>query len=109
MQSNVLASLSIHVAIGIDERPDRPNLYYNIMQSKIGIKYPGGTPSPLDFLVTDWLDDPTKIPKSLIYFDSKTTLRHFRDRLRALLPSHWIDKQRKLIIQGYYSYRSSDR
>jgi hypothetical protein len=74
------------VAIGINERLDRPNLYYNIVQSKIGIKYPGRTPSPLDFLVTDWLDNPTEMPKTLIYFDSKTTLRHFRDRLRALLP-----------------------
>lgn len=106
-QEETLASLRIPAALGIDEDLDRPNLYYNIMQSKIGIKYQGKTPTPLDFIVTDHQNSSEEIPKTLVYFDSKEALRHFRDRLRSLLPSHWTADQRKVCIEAYYADRSS--
>src|SRR6266850_1130566 len=74
-RKSIMESLHITDAVEIDENLNRPELYYNIIQSHIGDKFRGGMSTPVDHVVEE-LDPGTKKPvkKTLIYFDSVATL-----------------------------------
>jgi superfamily II DNA helicase RecQ len=107
---NVLESLRIDDPIQIDEPLDRPNLYYNVINSHIGDRFRGGT-TPLDHVV-EFVPDGNGLPKlkkTLIYFDSIATLGAFLYHLRNLLVLSGVSMNlARQLIQGYFATRSPE-
>ena len=112
----VLESLKIEDPIRIDEPLDRPNMYYNFINSHIGDRFRGGGTTPLDHVV-EFVPDESgqgwtetnlpKLKKTLIYFDSITTLGAFLYHLRNLLFLAGVPRNLATqLIQGYFATRS---
>lgn len=114
----MLETLKIDNPIRIDEPLDRPNLYYNVINSHIGDRFRGGGKTPLDHVVEfapdesgqDWSEtNLPKLKKTLVYFDSITTLGAFLHHLRNLLILAGIPRNLAIqLIQGYYATRSQE-
>jgi helicase-like protein len=105
---SILESIHIIDAVEIDENLNRPELYYNIIQSHIGDKFRGGGSTPVDHVVEE-LDPVTKKPvkKTLIYFDSIATLGCILFHLRRLLVvAGYPSASVKHVVQGYFSDRT---
>jgi len=107
-RTSIMESLHITDAVEIDENLNRPELYYNIIQSHIGDKFRGGMSTPVDHIVEE-LDLRTKKPvkKTLIYFDSIATLGCMLFHLRRLLVvAGYPADSVKYVVQGYFSDRT---
>jgi len=116
--AKVLESLKIDNPIRIDEPLDRPNLYYNVINSNIGDRFRGGGETPLDHVVEfvpnesgqRWTEtNLPKIKKTLVYFDSINTLGAFLHHLRNLLILAGVPRNLAIqLIQSYFATRSPE-